>query len=107
MITQVKSVEETYQYAKELAEKLSKGGVVALSGPLGAGKTTFTQAFAKALGIKNHLTSPTFILMKQYPVPNHPEGQLYHFDLYRLEQPVKLTDLGLSEILSNPKNIVL
>ena len=100
------SEEETKDVASKLAQKYQNGGVIALFGNLGAGKTTFTAGFAQALGIKNRLISPTFILMREYPLPNK-EAKLYHLDLYRIESPEQIEDLGLKEIFENPKNIVL
>lgn len=80
---QSKSVEETYEIAAKLAAELVGGEVVLLDGDLGAGKTTFVKGLAKALGVDDVVTSPTFTLMNEY------EGKklwLYHFDLYRLDE---------------------
>jgi len=94
----------------------TKGAVViGLEGNLGAGKTTFTKAFLKALGVKESVTSPTFILFRPYPLPptNRLTGQpnnlqlAYHIDCYRLEDPKELLKLGLKEMLKNQKHIVL
>jgi tRNA threonylcarbamoyladenosine biosynthesis protein TsaE len=101
------SAEETQQIAGNLADKYRDGGIIALIGPLGAGKTTFTQGFAQGLGIKDKIISPTFVLMRQYDIPGNPKGKLFHIDLYRLDNITQIEDLGISEILSNPKNIVL
>ncbi len=91
------SEDETRKIAQKFA-KTSRGSVFALTGELGAGKTIFAQGFAKGLGIKDKIISPTFVLIKQY-------GKIfYHIDLYRLEN---FTQLGLEEILSNKNNIVL
>ncbi len=99
------SAEETQQIAKDLAKDLSSG-VIALSGELGAGKTTFTQGFAEGLGIKDKIISPTFVLIRQHPIPNTKQV-LYHIDLYRLESEEEFKLLGLNEIVNNPDNIVL
>lgn len=99
--------QETQQIAKKLAQKYRQGKVLALIGPLGAGKTTFTQGFAQGLKIQNRLISPTFVLMRQYQLPQNPQGKLFHIDLYRLDNISQIDDLGLSEIFANPKNIVL
>ena len=90
------SAEETKHLAKTLAKKF-KRGTIALTGELGAGKTTFIQGFAKGLGIKEKIISPTFVLIRQHK-------NLYHVDLYRLND---FKDLGLEEILSDKNNIVL
>ena len=101
------SATETQELAKNLAQKCRDGAIIALSGPLGAGKTAFTQGFAQGLGISERLISPTFILMRQYNIPNHPHGKLFHIDLYRLENAEEIESLGLEEIFANPQNITL
>src|SRR3989344_7161880 len=106
MIYQTNSPGETQKIAKELAQKYKDGGIFALSGPLGAGKTTFIQGFAQGLGITERLLSPTFVIMKQHEIPGNKEGRLYHIDLYRLDEITEIDSLGLTEIFSNPKNIV-
>ena len=106
MIYQTNSPGETQKIAKELAQKYKDGGIFALSGPLGAGKTTFIQGFAQGLGITERLLSPTFVIMRQHEIPKNPEGKLYHIDLYRLDEITEIDSLGLTEIFSNPKNIV-
>lgn len=97
------SATETQTFASQIARQVKKGGVVALFGNLGAGKTTFAQGFAKALGIKEKIISPTFILIRQHPIPNT-KCTLYHIDLYRLKNT---KGLGLEEIMENRENIVL
>jgi len=74
--------------------------VFGLIGNLGAGKTTFIQAFAKGIGIRNRLTSPTFVLMKKY-------GNLYHIDCYRIKDYKDILALDFQEIVSNLKNIIM
>lgn len=101
------SPEETQKIAESLAKKYRKGGIFLLSGPLGAGKTTFVQGFAKGLGITHPIISPTFILIREYDIPQNPQGKLFHIDLYRLDNPQQLATLGLEEIFSNCANIVL
>lgn len=89
------SVEDTYALARKIAERLKGGEVILLNGNLGAGKTTFTKGLAKALGIDEVVTSPTFTFMKEY------KGRLslYHFDMYRAEDEDELYELGLSDYL--------
>lgn len=97
------------QETKKLAQKFAKifqTGVIALIGELGAGKTTFVQGFAQGLGIKEKIISPTFVLIRQHKVPQT-EKILYHIDLYRIEGDKNIKQLGLEEILLNPRNIVL
>lgn len=95
------SEKETRELGKKLAATLH--GVIALSGELGAGKTTFVQGFAKGLGIKEKIISPTFVLIRQHKIPKT-KKMLYHIDLYRLED---FEELGLKELTDNPNNIVL
>lgn len=99
------SEKETKKLAKSLAKDF-EGRVIALSGELGAGKTTFVQGFAKGLGIKEKIISPTFVLIRQHKIPKSSKT-LYHIDLYRLKGAEDLKELGLEEILSNPNAIIL
>lgn len=94
---------DTQKIANSLASDFKNGGVIALSGELGSGKTTFVQGFAKGLGITEKIISPTFLLIRQYPLGDY---FFYHIDLYRLSS-VETKDLGLKEILTSPNNIVL
>lgn len=106
MIYQTFSPEETKEIAKKLAQNYKNGGIFALIGPLGAGKTIFTQGFAQGLGIPQKIISPTFIIMRQYDIPGNEEGKFYHLDLYRLENIEQIESLGVAEIFQNPKNII-
>lgn len=116
-----KSPQETAQVAQELGYYLvkskesrvksekagsAKATIVCLYGELGSGKTTFAGGFAKALGVNTRLLSPTFIIVRRYPLLKK-LGFLYHIDLYRTEGEKDLTGLGLSEILFDPDSIVL
>lgn len=100
-----KAAEETKEFARELAAQFINGGILALSGDLGAGKTTFAQGFAQGLGIKDRIVSPTFLIIRQYPIPGQ-NNFFYHIDLYRMEN-INLKDSGLEEIISDPTNVVL
>jgi tRNA threonylcarbamoyladenosine biosynthesis protein TsaE len=80
--------------------------VIALEGELGAGKTTFSQAFAKELGIVQALKSPTFMLVKEYPIPNT-HHSLWHLDCYRLNGPADLGAMDMAHVFADPRNIVL
>ena len=94
MIFISKSEKDTNKLAKKFEKKLKGGEVVVLNGDLGAGKTTFTKALCKALGIKENVTSPTFTLMNIYTSGRLP---LYHFDMYRLEDESEAQELGLND----------
>lgn len=99
------SEEETRLLAEKLAKQINRG-VVALSGDLGAGKTTFVQGFAQGLGIKEKIISPTFVLIRQHQIPGT-DKILFHIDLYRLEDNANLKYLGINEIVENPNYLVL
>jgi tRNA threonylcarbamoyladenosine biosynthesis protein TsaE len=81
--------------------------LIALSGDLGAGKTTFAQAFGKALGVGENITSPTFVIEKIYQLQGQKFDRLVHIDAYRLESPHELEALGFKELLLDPKNLIL
>lgn len=89
------SVEDTNILASKLANKLIGGEIILLNGELGAGKTTFSKGLAKALGIEDTVTSPTFTFMKSY----NGRLKLYHYDMYRVESEDELYELGLAEFL--------
>ncbi len=88
-----KSSRETQELAGKLAPLLRPGDVLSLTGDLGAGKTCFTQGLARGLGIEKKITSPTFNLIKEYKNA----FPLYHFDVYRLQSPTELMELGYEE----------
>lgn len=83
--------QETLAFGQKMAELLPSNAVLALSGDLGAGKTSFVQGLALGLGIEDPIQSPTFVLLNNY------NEQLYHFDLYRLKTPSDFTSLGFDE----------
>jgi tRNA threonylcarbamoyladenosine biosynthesis protein TsaE len=104
---------QTYLQTQKLGEKiaahLNKIQVLALHGDLGSGKTTFMQGIANKLRIKNHMISPTFIIMRTYTIPTQEKitkKHLYHVDLYRIQDEKEIEGLGLIEIMNDPKNIV-
>ena len=94
---QTGSVDETWSVARSFAGELKPGDVVALEGDLGAGKTTFVQGLAAALGAKRPVTSPTFCLVVEHPTETL---LLVHLDLYRLHGPDDVLDLGWEDYLS-------
>jgi tRNA threonylcarbamoyladenosine biosynthesis protein TsaE len=91
-----RSESETAQVGRDLAETLRAGDVVRLYGDLGAGKTAFVKGLAEGLGVAaDEVSSPTFTLVQEYRGGRLP---LFHVDLYRLDDPREIVDLGLDEI---------
>ena len=88
--------EDTFRLAKELGEKAKRGEVFCLIGDLGVGKTLFSQGFAKGLGIEENVNSPTFTIVQEYHEGRLP---LYHFDVYRIEEPDEMEEIGFSEFV--------
>lgn len=103
--------------AKEILRKKNKktAFVIGLEGELGSGKTTFLQGFAKGLGIKQKILSPTFVILKNFKITkiknqkprtkNLRFENFYHLDCYRIEKPREILALGFKEIISNPENV--
>jgi tRNA threonylcarbamoyladenosine biosynthesis protein TsaE len=91
------SAEETMLIGEKLAKTLKPGDMIALSGDLGSGKTTFTKGIGKGLGVKDskRINSPTFVLIKEY------DGKmpLYHLDLYRLDDLKEIENLAIEEYI--------
>ena len=87
--------------------------ILGLQGDLGGGKTTFLQGFAKGLGIKEKILSPTFVLMKRFKIKNLPAQagkhfkNFYHIDCYRINNAKNIDELGFGDIILNPKNIMV
>jgi tRNA threonylcarbamoyladenosine biosynthesis protein TsaE len=112
-----KNIKETEEIAKVFLDKIlrdkndhEKATVVGLSGELGAGKTTFMQGVAKHLGIKDKVRSPTFVIIKKYPLKKNQKNKkynfLFHLDAYRLKDEKELLHLGWEEIVGNKKHLV-
>jgi len=107
--------------AKELTRRplgLPYATVVALQGPLGAGKTAFAQSFARAMGVRRNLPSPTFVFVRRYPLRRRSEASplrrgryrnLFHVDAYRVRNASKrtLAPLGLIDDMRDPANLFL
>ncbi len=97
--------------AKNLAKTLRGGEILALSGDLGSGKTTFTKALGKALGVRGNITSPTFVMMQQYQTGLTNEANqpiwLYHLDLYRMKDFKDVASLGITQHWGHPQTITV
>jgi tRNA threonylcarbamoyladenosine biosynthesis protein TsaE len=94
--------------AKTLAKTLRGGEVLALNGKLGSGKTTFIKTVLKNLGVKKKVQSPTFTLMRSYPVrlKNGKKITFYHLDIYRCRNFTEVSHLGLEELWQKTDTIV-
>lgn len=104
-----RNIEEVNVLAQEFLANLSHGEkavVVALQGDLGAGKTTFTQAAGKLLGVEENMHSPTFVIEKIYKIDYKGFKKLIHIDAYRLEKEAELLHLGWGEIIRDPDNLI-
>ena len=108
----ITTLDELAQFAEQFLNELSKSEVkgsvvVAISGDLGAGKTTFVQTLARLLGVTDVVTSPTFTIMKGYETaPGAPFSTLIHMDAYRIEEEDELRPLRLAEIMQQPKTLI-
>ena len=126
-----KNLEETQKIAGDFVKKIisspgeeKSATVVGLYGDLGAGKTSFTQGVAQALGVLENVVSPTFVIMKKYGIEVREKREetrnssnlqplisslyyLIHIDAYRIEKSSELLHLGWQEMISDPKNLIL
>ncbi len=109
---EIKNVRETATLAKAFALELLRtklgrtASVVGLVGELGAGKTLFVKSFMRTIGVRQKLISPTFILMRSFPLKGPRYHRAYHIDAYRTNG-LGLKKLGVADVIKNPKNIVL
>jgi len=97
--------QKTEQIATEIAMSTKFGTVIALHGNLGAGKTVFARGFARGLGIKDIVCSPTFTLVKEYSMPDR--KWLFHLDLYRIADAESALSFGIEEYMNNENAITL
>lgn len=94
MIIDSYKAEETFQLGYGLGENAKPGEIYCLSGDLGVGKTVFTQGFAKGLGIKDAVNSPTFTIVQEYEGEKMP---FYHFDVYRIADVEEMEEIGYED----------
>ena len=92
----LKNTKDTLSLGKRIAKGLKPGAVIALTGPLGAGKTTLAQAIARGLCVTERMASPTFTIVQEYRSGRLP---LFHFDVYRVSDPDELFEIGFDEYL--------
>ena len=101
---EVNSVEETWEVARKFAKTLKSGDIVCLEGDLGAGKTTFTQGLAAAMGVKGRVTSPTFCIVQEH---RGKDAFLVHMDLYRLHGEDDVIAIGWEDFLAEGAILVV
>ena len=89
---------DTKNFAKKLASKLQPQDVIVLTGELGSGKTKFTEGFLSYFGLENEISSPTFTIVNEYKKENI---NIYHFDVYRLEDSSEFCEIGGEEYFEN------
>jgi tRNA threonylcarbamoyladenosine biosynthesis protein TsaE len=99
------SEEETVAFASSFAKKVSFGTMIALHGNLGSGKTVFARGFAQGLKIDDYVTSPTFTIVQEYPIDS--THNLYHLDLYRINDENDAIAFGIDEFIFDPNSIAL
>jgi tRNA threonylcarbamoyladenosine biosynthesis protein TsaE len=108
---QVQEENELLGVGEELVASMSldkEAHVLTLQGDLGAGKTALTKAIATTLGIREHVTSPTFVIMKSYEVRGHPRyTSLTHIDAYRIDDEEELQVLGFPELLMDTSRLIV
>ncbi|MBR1782670.1 MAG: tRNA (adenosine(37)-N6)-threonylcarbamoyltransferase complex ATPase subunit type 1 TsaE [Bacteroidales bacterium] len=99
-LIQIASLSDLGRAAKEFLQAIGKHTLVAFYAPMGAGKTTFTTALCKELGVQEDaISSPTFAIVNEY---RGYEGRpIYHFDFYRIENPAEALDIGLYDYLDS------
>ena len=93
MLIRTHSEQETIEAGAEVGKKLRAGDIIACYGELGSGKTRFLKGVCSALGVHEHITSPTFTIINEY----HGSLPVYHFDFYRISTAAEIQELGLEE----------
>ena len=101
----INSIKELEQFASELTEIIHPNSVILLNGEMGAGKTSFVQAFSRLSGVKQAVRSPTFIVHSEYKANKNLE--IHHLDLYRLENPSELKELNIKDSLNDDSYIFI
>lgn len=100
-------MEEASAFVQALRPQDGKATLVTLSGELGAGKTTFTKGIASALSVQEHITSPTFVIMKIYALEGQRFERFIHMDAYRLKGARHLKILGWEQLINDPRNLIV
>lgn len=107
MVFRTKSARETEAIGRRFSRTLRRGEVITLSGPLGAGKTTFVRGVLRGFGVRGRIVSPSFLIVKSYPVRRGKIRIIHHLDGYRIKNRSELEPLGLPELLHDPRSVTL
>lgn len=101
LVIEVKSVAELDQAAEKILDYAGPEPIFIFEGAMGAGKTTLIKSIAKAMGVEDRVSSPTFSLVNEYEIPGYtpktPEAVIYHFDFYRIKSLQEAYDIGYEE----------
>lgn len=96
--------QELREWGEELGRSSAPALVITITGDLGAGKTTLAQAICRGYGVEEPVTSPSYALVHRYSAPRSP---VYHVDLYRLDHPVQLTNIGWDDLLTEHALVIV
>ena len=102
-----KEEKETINFARDFTKTLKGGNIIGLKGDLGSGKTVFSKGIARALGIKENINSPTFVLMKVYDTQNKKIKKFIHIDAYRIKNISDLETIGALEYINDKNNLTV
>ncbi|MBS7298912.1 MAG: tRNA (adenosine(37)-N6)-threonylcarbamoyltransferase complex ATPase subunit type 1 TsaE [Eubacteriales bacterium] len=102
MVYKSNSPSETAKIASTLAKKLKRGNVVCLNGELGVGKTAFTKGLCEALGVTEHVTSPTYTIINRYEA----EVPVFHIDAYRIDDSDEMYEIGFEDCLTEGISVI-
>jgi len=107
----IKTIDQMKEYATKIAGELRGGDIIGLVGELGAGKTTFTQFLAEALGVERDIKSPTFILFREYDTGTDAASRgvrkLLHADAYRIEEEDEFWSIGFDDIITDSDTVTV
>ncbi|HOY38885.1 MAG: tRNA (adenosine(37)-N6)-threonylcarbamoyltransferase complex ATPase subunit type 1 TsaE [Bacteroidales bacterium] len=104
-VIRIKSIAGVEKAAKQFLELTKTNRIVAFTGEMGAGKTTFIKALCKLLGVENMVNSPSFPIVNEYKTDA--KVLIYHFDFYRIKNTVELLDIGIEEYFSGKAKIFI
>lgn len=101
------NLEDTIEFAYNLAKTSKSGDIFCLEGDLGVGKTVIAKGMGKFFNVKENITSPTFTILKTYNLNNKSIKRLHHFDLYRIKNIEELLNIGFEEYINDKNSIVI